>query len=750
MRAQHQGGSDPNHLSAPRRSPSGIGGLSRKRQRGKRLAGDRAEVEAQAGELDLIFEALTDGLMVYDPDGRVVRTNAAVRRILGMDAVPPDAYARSVRERASLYVVRDVRGATLAPEDWPAMRILRGEELTGPHTMDIQVRIPDGREVFLNVSGGPLRDRVGRLIGAVCVYRDQTECKRLETSERETQRLLRTTFEQAAVGIAHTSPQGRWLRFNRRLCAIVGYNREELAARTLQEITHPDDLDASVAHFQRMLAGELDIYETDKRYIRKEGVPVWVHLTASLVRTPEGEPDYFISTVQDITERKRFEQERARLLEHERAARAQAEAALARASASEAHTAERAEQLQTILETMADGVLVSDHRGRPLQMNRAYRDLLAADHVPGFETMPTADWVHRLDMRDATEGEPLPFGRIPLVRALKGEIVTGPDADFRMRALDGRELEVSASAAPLRDRDGHIVGAVTVVRDITWPRRLEHEREVARASELAAREASQRMEEFLATAAHDLRTPVGTTVGFIDLADLKFQRLASKAQGECPTLIPQVEAARVSLEEATLSGERLSRLVNVLLDTAAIRAGKLELHHTRFDLAALVREQVEAQRIVVLRRTIRLHVSSDEPVFVNADAERIGQVIANYLTNALKYSPPERPVDVSVEAEGGWARVAVRDEGLGLAVDEQTRIWVPFHQVPGVAVQGGAIGSLGLGLHISKTIIEAHGGQVGVESEVGRGSTFWFALLLSNPASGAAQGQMRGPAGIAH
>ncbi len=704
--------------------------------------------------MDLIFEALADGLMVYDPDGRVVRTNTAVRRILGMDAVPPDAYARSVRERASLYVVRDVRGAPLAPEDWPAMRILRGEALTGPHTMDIQVRIPDGREVFLNVSGGPLRDRVGRLIGAVCVYRDQTERKRLETSELDTERLLRTTFEQAAVGIAHTSPEGRFLRFNRRLCDIVGYNREELAARTLQDITHPDDLDASVAHFQRMLAGELDTYETDKRYVRKEGVPVWVHLTASLVRTPEGEADYFISTVQDITERKRLEQERARLLEQERAARAEAEAALASASASEAQAAERAEQLQTILETMADGVLVSDHRGRPLQMNRAYRSLLAVDHVPGFEAMPTADWVHRLDMRDVTIGEPLPFGRIPLVRALQGEIVTGPDADFRMRALDGRELEVSASAAPLRDRDGRIVGAVTVVRDTTWPRRLERERESARANALAAREASLRMEEFLATAAHDLRTPVGTTVGYIDLADLKFQRLASKAQGECPALIPQVEAARVSLEEATQSGERLTRLVNVLLDTAAIRAGKLELHHTRFDLAALVHQQVEAQRMAASHRTIRLHTPYGEPVLVNADAERIGQVTANYLTNALKYSLPERPVIVSVEADQGWARVTVRDEGPGLAVDEQTRIWVPFHQVPGVAVQGGApggaIGSLGLGLHISKTIIEAHGGHVGVESEVGRGSTFWFALPLSNPASGAAQGQMRGPAGIAH
>jgi len=277
-----------------------------------------------------------------------------------------------------------------------------------------------------------------------------------------------------------------------------------------------------------------------------------------------------------------------------------------------------------------------------------------------------------------------------------------------------------------------------VVRDITWLRRLERERETAHANELAAQEANRRIEEFLATAAHDLRTPVGTTVGFIDLAELKFQRLATAAQGECPALALQVEAARVSLEDATQSGERLSRLVNVLFDTAAIHAGKLELHRTRCDLTALVREQMEAQRILAPRRATRLHAPLGEPVPVRADAERIRQVMSNYLTNALKYSSPDRPVNVYVKADESWASVAVRDEGRGLPADEQARVWEPFHQAPGVAAQGGtsggAVGSLGLGLHICKEIVEAHGGRVGLESAPGRGSTFWFTLPLAGAA----------------
>src|SRR5258707_7175599 len=108
-------------------------------------------------------------------------------------------------------------------------------------------------------------------------------------------RLVEAAFERAAAGLALVSPQGHLLRFNSRLCELLGYSREELAAHTWQDLTHPDDCAAELARVRRLLAGELDVYDTDQRYVRKDGAPVWVHLTASLVRTAEGEPDYFIA-----------------------------------------------------------------------------------------------------------------------------------------------------------------------------------------------------------------------------------------------------------------------------------------------------------------------------------------------------------------------------------------------------------------------------------------------------------------------
>jgi signal transduction histidine kinase len=428
----------------------------------------------------------------------------------------------------------------------------------------------------------------------------------------------------------------------------------------------------------------------------------------------------------------------------EQEAHQQSETALARALVSETQATDRAEQLHTVLDTIADGVAVYDMQGRPIQTNRAYRELFALERGPAqFESLPSPERNTLLHIREAT-GAPLSLERNPATRALGGEIVTAPGEDVYAQAFDGRELELNISAAPMRGPDGRIIGAVTDVRDVTEHNRLEREREAAHANEQVAHEASQRMEEFVATAAHDLRAPLGTTVGYLDLAQRKTERLAQAVPEGNPELARQITAVRARLDEADHSAARLCRLLNILFDTAAIRAGKLELHRTSCDLVALVREQVEAQRLVAPARTIHLRLPADgEPVLVEADADRIGEVVTNYLSNALKYSPPDRPVDVSVEARRAQARVAVCDAGPGIPKAERARVWELYHRAPGAAPQQVSAqgGSLGLGLYVSKAIVEAHGGRVGVRSAVGKGSTFWFALPLS--------GTVAGPAGAA-
>jgi PAS domain S-box-containing protein len=148
----------------------------------------------------------------------------------------------------------------------------------------------------------PGPDGGAALVGGMAI--DITEEMQTRAVLEESEERFRATFEQAAVGIAHVGPDGRWLRVNHKLCAIVGYRPDELLARTFQDITHPEDLEADLAQVRRLLAGEIDTYAMEKRYCRKDGSLVWVNLTVSLVRTPEGQPKYFISVVEDITDRK--------------------------------------------------------------------------------------------------------------------------------------------------------------------------------------------------------------------------------------------------------------------------------------------------------------------------------------------------------------------------------------------------------------------------------------------------------------
>ena len=149
------------------------------------------------------------------------------------------------------------------------------------------------------------------------LYFEDIKQQQLEEALQESERRFRATFEQAAVGIAHVSIDGHWLLVNKKLCHIIGYTYEELLARTFQDITHPDDLEADLAFVKRLLANELQTYSMEKRYFRKNGTVVWINLTVSLVRETTGMPLYFISVVEDISERKRVEEERAQLLAHE-------------------------------------------------------------------------------------------------------------------------------------------------------------------------------------------------------------------------------------------------------------------------------------------------------------------------------------------------------------------------------------------------------------------------------------------------
>src|SRR5207248_32316 len=167
----------------------------------------------------------------------------------------------------------------------------------------------DGRVTWVSTTKMPLRDEGGATVGTFGVARDITKVKLAEEALRESEARFRGTFENAAVGIAHTHPTGRLLRVNEKFCAIVGYPRAEVLRKTFQDITHPDDLAASVGSLAALMRGESHALEHEKRYLRKDGSPVWVELFTSLQRGGSGQPAYAIAMVQDISQRKQLDGE---------------------------------------------------------------------------------------------------------------------------------------------------------------------------------------------------------------------------------------------------------------------------------------------------------------------------------------------------------------------------------------------------------------------------------------------------------
>jgi PAS domain S-box-containing protein len=165
----------------------------------------------------------------------------------------------------------------------------------------------EGRRFELFVTGVPVIVK-GEVTGCFCIAQDITEHKRAQELLQESEERFSSAFEYAAMGVALVAPDGRWIKVNRALCNLVGYSEEELLTKTFQNITHPDDLEADVEYVRRMLTGEIDTYQMEKRYFHKQGHIVWVLLSVSLVHNPRGQPLYFISQIQDITSRKRADE----------------------------------------------------------------------------------------------------------------------------------------------------------------------------------------------------------------------------------------------------------------------------------------------------------------------------------------------------------------------------------------------------------------------------------------------------------
>lgn len=261
---------------------------------------------------------------------------------------------------------------------------------------------------------------------------------------------------------------------------------------------------------------------------------------------------------------------------------------------------------------------------------------------------------------------------------------------------------------------------------------LLQEKAEAQASEQKLQEANRRYEDFLSTASHELRTPLTSIKGNVQLAQRRVAAL-KKAAEQISLPIDKLQRIEDPLKETLLNFGRLERMIRELLDFSRIQADKFVMRKQPCNLAEIVYHAVDEARKSSYKRPFRLFLPQKESVPVIADADRISEVISNYLSNANKYAPHGLPIEIHLVLEENQARVTVCDKGPGIPLEYQALVWERFFRAPGIEAQGESAShsNLGLGLYLCKEIIELHQGHVGVNSIPGQGASFWFTLSLA-------------------
>lgn len=633
-----------------------------------------------------------------------------------------------------------------------------------------RLRRHDGAYRSMTTRAVPVRNDDGTIREWVGACTDVTEQLTLEeqlqqTAENATARMSETEaiFNAITDAVFIFDARGAVRRTNRAADEIVshtGYGSLRALAVADREATgvvrdeYDQPLTALTSPVQRLLRGEslTDADAADLLLHRDDGRAVRVSMTGAPIRSARGKVVGAVAIARDVTERRERDSRTHAALDAllnmaESLVHGPAEAACPVSAQAEQSFPGKNEVAQRLVE-LACPVLSCERVSisaietdtgilRPVaqvgltpRQARQWWETGLASQMP-LSAQLTAEQFGRL-----AAGEPIVFdtadpkyAHLPNpydIRTLMvAPMITG-GRFIGILALDhGAEAHVYAADEYALTSAVAKLAALVLERD-----RLLTEREAARAQALALTDANARMDEFLGIVSHELRNPLTILKVNLQLAKRRLLSLTDRADSTLTLeqVYEQVAALQNFLRLADRHASISERLVSDLVDFSRLQSSQLDLRSECSSLTTIVADAVAAQRQTHPERAIEVAVLANGEIPVLGDADRISQVVTNYLTNALKYSPVEAPVRVCISVEGPTATVSVTDQGQGLPVEEQALIWERFSRAPSVTDLSGTGASLGLGLHICKSIIERQGGQVGVRSAQGEGSTFWFSL----------------------
>lgn len=343
-------------------------------------------------------------------------------------------------------------------------------------------------------------------------------------------------------------------------------------------------------------------------------------------------------------------------------------------------------RLEAIIAQLPVGIIITDNKGVVVEVNKRVDAIIGMKLPIGFK-------IGQAPLLDARQnGKKLNPSQGPLAQVIAtGKPVIGKEMVITRK--DGKHVYIQNSASPIHTIDGRMIAAASIITDVTQQRELE-----------------QRKDDFVNMASHELKTPITSMKLYIETL---MARLDTKDERMMKIL------SRIKYQT-----ENLQELVSDLLDVSRIQTGKLTFHKEVFTLSGLIEETIHGLQESTEKH--RLVFNEKHKITVNADRFRLYQVITNLLTNAVKYSPDGGDVIISIRKANGKVIVSVKDSGIGIAKEQQKKIFDRLYQVTDPKEK--TFPGLGMGLYISKEIIKRHKGNLWVESERNKGSTFYFSL----------------------
>jgi PAS domain S-box-containing protein len=569
---------------------------------------------------------------------------------------------------------------TVHPEDAPAyLEALDGA--VSKHTSfsaEARVSRADGEWRLFGSRAEPRVSSTGEYLGLVGLSADITEREQVRRALLESEERFRTVADDCPIGIWMTDAQGANCFANRAYLEHCGLSSEQSAEDGWRSIIHPDDAPEFFRTLELALK-EHTSFHAVRRSRRADGEWRWMESNAVSRFSADRQFLGLLGTSADITE-SRLAEQALRISE---------------------------EKFRQIAENIDEVFWMVNATGNEmLYVSPAYEQVWERSCASLYAS--PLDWLKAAHPDDRERVETM------LTRQLQGENV---DFEHRIHTPEGREKWVRVRAFPIRDELGHLIRVAGIAHEITERKRYEAELIHAREDARAANHAKSR---FLANMSHEIRTPMNGVIGMIQLL-LETELTAEQ---------------RRYLDVAQSSGRSLLSLIDSILDLSRIEAGRASLEIADFHLERTVRETVQLLRVQAAAKGLHLvaRIAPEIPESLRGDPMRLRQVLTNLLGNAVKFTERGQiALEVTMEGQnpkGLSLRFTVTDTGIGIAERQISALFSPFFQADASTTR--RYGGTGLGLTISKQIVEMMGGEIGVSSREGQGSTFWFTAVFSD------------------